>query len=132
MQRKVELMDSIIFSKIKYAVAPAWLSKKDLRRLDGFQARCLRQAFGIAHSFRSRVSNQRVREIAGRQPLSQQIKDVQLKLLEKVLTVPSKKELRDATFLPQTDIPLTSAYVRKVGKPRHNWAEQLLKMRSTL
>ena len=45
--RKLELYVSLIESKLRYALSSAWLLKADLRRLDGFQARCLRKILGV-------------------------------------------------------------------------------------
>ena len=47
MRRKLEVFSAYISSKLRYAVASAWLWKADLRRLDGFQAGCLRKMLGI-------------------------------------------------------------------------------------
>ena len=38
--------------------------------------------------------------------------------------------LRLATFKDDTLIPLPAFYVRKVGRPRHTWAEQLIRLGS--
>ena len=45
--RKVELHNSMVMSKLCYALASLWLTKSDLRRLDGFQANCLRTILKI-------------------------------------------------------------------------------------
>ena len=63
--RKLKLFDSLVQSKLRYAIASAWLLKADLRRLDGFQANCLRNILGIKCSYVSRVSNEKVLEKAG-------------------------------------------------------------------
>ena len=63
-RRKLELLDSLVLNKLHYGVASAWLSKSDLRRLDGFNANCLRRLLKIPSAYFSRVSNNCVREIA--------------------------------------------------------------------
>ena len=45
--RKVQLFEALILSKLRYATASAWLLKAELRRLDGFQAHCLRQILNV-------------------------------------------------------------------------------------
>ena len=124
--RKLELFESYIISKLKYGVASVWLSVADLRRLDGFQAACLRKLLKIPAPHISRISNERVREIARQPPISGEVRKCQLELLNSVLNNPAKKVLRDAAFMPDTRIPITAAFVRKVGRPQHNWADQLL------
>ena len=54
-----------MLSKLRYAVASAWLSKAQLRRLDGFQARCLHSILKIPPSFLSRIGNEAVRNRVG-------------------------------------------------------------------
>ena len=46
---------------------------------------------------------------------------------------PHKVELKKAAFhmTGRVVVPLTDAYVRTVGRPRHNWTEELLKRRKT-
>ena len=124
--RKLQIFDSCIQSKMRYALASAWLLKADLRRLDGFQASCLRQVMGIPCSFISRMSNEKVREMSGMQQFSVAVKSMQLKLLGQVLTNPKKKQLKDVTFHRGTLESETSAFVRRIGRPRQNWTEQLL------
>ena len=62
--RKLTVFDAVVTSKLLYAVASAWLTKGDRRRLDGFHVRCLRQILKIPPSFVSRVSNAKVLQIA--------------------------------------------------------------------
>ena len=84
-RRKVQLFESLVQSQLRYALASAWLLKSDLRRLDGFQAGCIRQILKIPCSYISRVSNQRVREQAGVQPFSKAVRSTQLQLLGQVI-----------------------------------------------
>ena len=125
--RKLYIFDALILSKLRYGVASSWLSKSELRRLDGFEAWCLRKMLGIKHSFISRVSNARVRQVAGQAPISAAIRTSQLRLLGQVLTDPCKSVLKEVAFHGGDNLtPETSAYVRKVGRPKHNWTDQLV------
>ena len=92
MNRKMQLFDALILSKLCYGVASAWLSKADLRRLDGFQAKCLRMILRIGPSFLSRISNERVRQQGGQTQLSKRIRQAQLKLLGQVQTHISSRQ----------------------------------------
>ena len=59
-QRKVQLFDALIISKLQYATASAWLLKGELRRLDGFQVQCFRQILKVPSPYISRISNKTI------------------------------------------------------------------------
>ena len=63
--------------------------------------------------------------MAGQEPFSKVVRATQLKLLGQVFVDPHKKLLRQVAFLADGLTPATDAYVRKVGRPKHNWADQL-------
>ena len=119
------MFDSLIQSKLRYATASAWLLKSDMRRLDGFQASCLRRILGIPCYFISRVSNEKVRSESGMTQFSKSVLKSQLRLLGQVLNDPRKHSLKEVTFHGQTDVTQTAAFVRRTGRPRQNWADQL-------
>ena len=54
------------------------------------------------------------------------MRKAQLQLLGQVNGNDKKKVLKEVTFHGDTLDPETSAYVRRVGRPRQNWTEQLL------
>ena len=126
--RKIEIFNACILSKVMYGTASAWLTTKDFRRLDGFQARCLRKILRIPTSFVSRVSNRTVLQRAGTIAISKTVRSKQLRLLNQVLSNPKKTMLRDCTFVRGTRITHNSKYIRRVGRPRQNWADDLLRL----
>lgn len=126
MARRLHLLDSMVLSKLRYGVASSWLSKSDLRRLDGFHCGCLRKMFKIPVAFISRISNEEVRRRAQQPAFSGSVKALQFKLLGQVLMDPAKKVLKEVAFHGSVLVPATAAFVRKVGRPRHNWTEQLV------
>ena len=128
MKRKLAIVSAYISSKLTYAVASAWLWKGDLRRLDGFHANCLRKMLGIKAAFWSRISNERVRQIAGVQALSKHIRKAQLHFFGRILIDPCKQLLRDVAFHECSHVPVTSAFIRRVGRPRQTWTDQLLQI----
>ena len=128
MSRKLFIFEALISNKLRYGVASAWLAKADLRRIDGFQANCLRKMLRIPVSFVSRITNERVRTIAQQPPLSQSIKASQLALYDQVLNNPEKHYLRSVAFHRDSLLPKTAAFVRRVGRPRDNWTEQVQNM----
>lgn len=98
-KRKLELFNAMIVSRLRYSTASLWLTKPELRRLDGFHCRCLRQILGVQPSFISRVSNDKVLKLASQDKLSETIRSAQLQLLAKVLVDLGKKDI-EATDIP--------------------------------
>ena len=117
----MELYRSLVESRLMYGLVSCCFTVADLRRLDGFQARCLRKVVGVAPSFISRVSNKEVLRIAGHVKASEVLADQQVKLLGKVLRAETTSQLHKSAFVPGTDQPAASRYVRRVGRPRREW-----------
>ena len=127
--RKIRIFQSVIISKLCYACASSWLLKESLKKLDGFFCRCLRTILRIKPSFYSRVSNEAVLELSKCQKLSTKIRNSQLALLEQILTDTDKAVLRNVAFHGHTDVPETAFWIRRRGRPRQNWTEQLMEER---
>ena len=125
--RKVQILQAVITSRLLYSLGSAWLNVAELRRLDGFQCRCLRVILGIKPSFVSRVSNSSVLQQSGQVLYSRQLLRQQLLLLGRVARAPAADPLRKLTFAPGSLLPATGVYVRRVGRPRNEWAAMLLK-----
>ena len=45
-QRKLEIFQAFVISRLQYGLCTSWLVKTQQRRLDGFHARCLRRILG--------------------------------------------------------------------------------------
>ena len=129
-QRKVQLFDALIISKLQYATASAWLLKGELRRLDGFQAQCLRQILKVPSPYISRISNTTILQRCGAHKLSAHIQQRQQQLLENAISSPAKSQLREVTFISASIIALTSRYTQRRGRPRQNWTDECMKRRS--
>lgn len=56
----------------------------------------------------------------------------QLLKLQSVATASTTSAARQAIFHGASLTPLTGAFVRKLGSPRHTWAEKLLEMATTI
>ena len=82
----------------------------------------------IPHSYISRISNRDVLEAAGQKPYTQQLLAQQLILFGKVARAPDSDFSRSLTFCPGSMRPATSRYVRRVGRPRCEWATKLLEI----
>ena len=102
-------------------MAAIHLNAADRRRLNGFQAKCLREIFGIKPSYYSRVSNQEVLRRTGHLKATELLERQQLALLGRVLRAPDGNPLRTSTLIIGTLQPATSRYVRRAGRPRTEW-----------
>ena len=61
LKKKLQFFEACIVSKLPYSTHICWLDVAKMRRLDAFQARCLRQIQHFPHSYISRISNEDVR-----------------------------------------------------------------------
>lgn len=111
-----------------YSLSSCCLNVAQLRRLDGFQAKCLRSILGIAHSFHSRVSNKEVLKRASHRPASQTLRQQQLCHLGKVINADEAWPLFSISFVCglQSLKPLTSHYIRRQGRPSKEWVPTFL------
>ena len=125
--RKVQVFQSLVTSRILYGLSSAWINISETRRIDGFQVRCLRQILGIKPSYWSRVSNATVLQQAGQPAYSKQLLRQQLLLYGQVARAPDGDPLKSCTFCPGSLRPATDRYVRRVGRPRNEWASMLQK-----
>ena len=123
---RLRVFSSLIMSKLMYSLPAGCFTKAELRRLDGFQARCLRRILRIPHSFVSRISNVSVLQKAGCEAASLQLRRKQLQLLGRVVRHPQGTCMRDVTFVPGSLRPATDRYVRRVGAPRKEWVRDVV------
>ena len=125
--RKTAIFQSVIVSRLLYGLSSAWLNVADLRRLNGFQCRCLRVIQRILPSFVSRVPNTKVLQQSGQVQLGRQLLKQQLLLLGSVARAPATDPLRILTFDPGSLDVATNHYIRRHGRPRNEWAVMLLR-----
>ena len=125
--KKIRILISIIISRLLYGLRSAWLNVADVRRLNGFFCRCLRVILCIKPAFYSRVSNASVLQQAGEVPLAKQLLKQQLVLFRQLARAPEADILRELTFVGATLQATTSERVRRVGRPRNEWAIQIHK-----
>ena len=124
--RKLAIYSSLVESKLLYSLSTAVYTVAEIRRLDGFQAKCLRKILKIPSAYLSRTSNETVRQRAGCRCFSKLLVDRQLMLLGTVLRSPAHSPLQAVSFTPGTLQPATSRYVRRVGRPRKEWVPTVL------
>jgi hypothetical protein len=123
--RKVQIYEACVLSKLMYTLHAAWLSVAERRRLDAFQARCLRKIFGVKHSMISRVSNAAVLTQAQSRPLSSLLLERQLLLLGDLAIRPDSDILRRSVFLDSRLQLRGPRGPRGRGRPRTIWARAI-------
>ena len=124
---KLKFLDAFVVSKLLYGLTTVVLVKAQKRRLDSFYARCLRRALGIPTAFISQISNGTVFRRAGVPPMSEQLSKQQFFVLRQAAIAPEGDPLRRNVFAGASLDPLVDKYVRRVGRPKLNWTNQLLK-----
>ena len=122
---KVCIFNACVVQKLLYCLHTLHLSKAELRKIDGFQARCLRKILNIQHAYFSRVSNKTVYEKAGAQPLSMTLLERQLRLFGEVASKDDEDPMRACVFEPHTVQPRKCPGIRKRGRPRQTWAKMV-------
>ena len=95
---KIRIFEACVPSKLLYCLHTAWLNKAELRRLNAFQAKCVRKILNIPHSFVSRISNKIVLEQSGRQEISSILTYRQLVFFGKIAALPSTDVRRQCVF----------------------------------
>ena len=104
-KRKIEVFNACVASRLLYCLATAWLPVAARRRIDGFQARCLRRILHILPSHLSFVSNATVRGIAKERSLSSRLLEQQLQVFGRAAVADSSSTLRRAVFEDRTLLP---------------------------
>jgi len=124
--RKLRVFDGLVQSKFLYGLATCCFTVAEQRRINGFQAKCVRQILGIAPSFFSRVSNAEVLRRSHMRSATELLAQQQLMQLGKVLRSPLGCALHHTSLIPGTLQPATSRYVRRRGRPHKEWITTVL------
>lgn len=125
-RRKLEVYCSLVESRLMYGLCTSSYTKAELRRLDGFQAKCLRTVLRVLPSQFSRISNAIVRQMAECKSASGLVREQQLIFLGRVIRADPDNVLQTVSFTPGTMQPTTSRYIRRVGRPRKEWIAEVL------
>ena len=120
--QKIRVLDACVMTGLTYGIYTAHLNQAERRRLDGFQARCVRRILKIAPSYYSRVANSTVLSIAGTKPLSEKILRHKMKYLGQLAGRADNDPVRQTVFKPHTFELKTVIGARRRGRPRHTWA----------
>ena len=120
-QRKTLIYNACIVSTLLYGLGTAWLNASERRRLDAFNAKCLRKLMGISPSYYSRVSNDTVLRVAKAEKCSTKLLRQQLLLFGKIARMPAGTPLRDILLEPGSCRLRTTQGIRNRGRPRTSW-----------
>ena len=126
LQRKLQIFNQCVLSGLMYGLSSAVLNKASRRRLDGFQAACLRQIMHIPHAYWSRISNLSVLQKAAQKPTSELLQNEQQKYVEELRCRQPSDPVRSSILSPNgPDFrPLPSK--RRVGRPRLTWTSLIV------
>jgi len=120
---KLRVYEACVVQKPIYCLHTGYFVKAELRKLNGFHARCLRKVLGIPHAQYSRVSSIEVLAAAGSTCLSTTLLGKQLRLFGDVARKQSGDPMRTAIFDDDDDICLRQTPgARRRGRPRQKWA----------
>ena len=120
--RKLEIFNSCIVAKLEHGLFTATMKKAEHRRVDGFQARCLRQILRVAPAYHSRVSNKTVLDRAQQRSLSEVLQGQRARYMTELFLRPPEDPFRSILF--NTDGSLRQvAGKRSVGRPRTRWSQ---------
>ena len=126
-QRKLGIYRTLVEAKLLHGLSVACFTVAEMRRLDGFQSRCLRKILGIGSAFITRISNKTVRERANWMTASTQLSQWQLAYLGRVFQKGAGHPSWDVSFIGGITHPATEGCVRRVGRPRKEWIPTVLK-----
>jgi len=123
---KVRVFEACIILKLCYSLEVATLNTAEIRRLNGFQARCLRRILGIPAAFISRVSNKAVLAKANSFALSHSVVRQQLIFLGELTRRAGDDPVRVSVFQPGSIALKSLSGTRRVGRPRNTWPTLVL------
>ena len=120
------VFQACIIQRLLYSLETAWLNKASLRRIDGFQCKCLRRIAKISPSHISRVSNKYILQQFQALPISISLLKRQLLLYGRIARLPDSSILRRCTF-QNGSVELNAHAKRRQGRPRNTWSREVQK-----
>jgi len=123
-ERKKELYQSLVLSKLLYGLESVVLLSHDKRRLNSFHASCCRRILRISPSYISRVSNDYVLKRLKVRPLSCMLLKRQLQFFGALARRPHNDVVRGLLLVPGT-CKLIEVTDKRRGRPRATWASHV-------
>ena len=125
-QNKLRIFAACVLSKLLYCIFTMQLNTGERRRLDAFQAWCLRKIAGIPASFYSRVANSTVLNICGQRRLSEQVAHQQMIYMGTLERRQAEDPTRATLFEDSTLAIRNPVGRRRQGRPRHRWGVMVM------
>ena len=122
-QQKIRIFQACVVSKLLYCLHTMWLNKAELRKIDGFQAKCLRSILHIPPPYISRLSNVTVLQRSHCKRLSAILKFRQLYLFQSVAVLPDD-DVRGRCVFKSFILQNLSAPPGR-GRPKQIWASEV-------
>jgi len=131
-KKKIDKFHSLVVSKT-WGVHLLPLVKRDFRKLEAAYVRCVRRILGIKAAYISRISNETVLKRAGVPAFQSTIRLKQLTLLGHILRLGPTHPDWKVCFQPDLQcLPcLPAGILRRQGRPRARWAEELFSLFKT-
>ena len=126
--KKIHIFQACVVSKLLYCLHTMWLNKAELRKIDGFQAKCLRSILHIPRPYISRLSNAAVLQRNHCRRLSAILKFRQLCLFQSIAVLPDDDVRRRCIFQPSSFILQNLSAPRRQGRPKQIWASEVYRM----
>ena len=121
---KVRIFLASIIPVLLYGLDTVTLELRHLKTIDAWFHRFLRRSMGIKSSYYSRITNQRVWNLAGKPRLpSQQLVTQQLQLLVKTLSTPPSDPIHHVVFSPGYKDRVKYTKGKRRGHPQRYWLE---------
>ena len=124
--QKCHIFDACVVSKLCYSFEVASLNASERRRLDGFQARCLRRICKVPPAFISRFPNAAVLCIADQLAVSTILSRQQSSYFVQLVRRSNDDPVRCSIFKPSSIEPKELQGTRRVGRPWTTCANSVL------
>ena len=124
---KLQVLNSIVFSKLLYGLETIQLIQSEQNKLDAFQMELLRRVFRVPPTHIDRSwTNQRVVDTLKERhhyhyvKLSDSWRKKKITLLGHILRAPTHDPMREVLFESRTTTPRIE-HIKRVGKPKAHW-----------
>ena len=124
-RHKLKIYTALIESRFLYSLSTTCLTIAEQRRLNGVQNKFVRSILNIKAAYYSRVSNDEVLRRADYTKATTLLLRRQLLLYGKIARAPYAQTMRQAAFVHGTTYPVTSKFVRRMGRPRKEWVSSV-------
>ena len=127
-ERKLEIFQACVVSRVLYGLESVWLLKDQLRKLDAFYCTCLREIARVPPSFISRVADGDILSRFKVSPLSLILRRRQLQLYTKLVNQSAEELTRRVAIEVGGTKPRDWCPTRRVGRPCQRWTSSVYQL----